>query len=170
MILMVQNLNTYWNENGKHQEENNRLSDLMPNWGWTDNRYVNLFIFASRVYYDVNNNGGGNLKGSLLKKMDKYLLPFAEDIKTFRLNVKEETLLKNLKNTNKLERFLDEIIVYLQDKDLSFEMHTLYFDNEKELLSESEIEGFNVITFGNEKDCMDWAEYRINNWDFKYVS
>ena len=166
---MTETTSTYWDGNGKQQEELKYLENQTPSWGMTDNKFMNLFIVASNVYYDVYNNGGGNLKESFPKRIETYLLPFASELKSLRLNVKMETLVRNFKNKEKLERFLDEIILYLQDKDLSYDKQTIFFDNEKEEVSRKEVEGFSVITFGNRQDCEDWVNHRVNNWKFKMV-
>jgi DNA-dependent RNA polymerase auxiliary subunit epsilon len=166
---MAETMNTYWNENGKHQKELNRLNGLLPNWGMTDNPYMNLFIIASNIYYDVYNNSGCNLKDNYLKKIEEYITPLAHELKSLRFDVKIETLVRNLKNKEKLEKFLDEVVTHVQDKDLSYDKHTLFFDNEKEELSKTEVEGFSVITFGNEKDYSDWMNFRMKQWNYKLI-
>ena len=159
----------YWNGEGKYEKELKVLDDLIPRWGMTDNKYMNLFIVASAVYSDIYNNGGGNLKDSYTNKIEKYLIPFAGEVKTIRLNSKIETIIKNLKNEEKLERFMDEIILYLQDKDLTYDKQTIFFNNETEELSEQEVKGFNIITFGNRLDCEKWVNNRKNN-GFKMIT
>lgn len=166
---MADMTNTYWNNEGKHQEAVERLNEQAPSWGMTDNKFMNLFIVASTVYYDVYNNGGCNLKDSFSERVETYLLPFEGELKSLRLNVKMETLFRNFKNSDKLERFLDEVVLYLQDKDLSYDKHSIYFDNVKEELSRTEIEGYMVITFGNKEDCENWVNHRLNNWKYKMV-
>jgi len=166
---MAENLNNYWNRDGKYQEEADRLNALMPSWGMTDNQYMNLFILASKVYYDVYNNGGCNLKDNYPQKIEDYLLPFASELKSFRLDTKMDTLIRNFKNKKKLEAFLDEVFMYLQDKDLNYEKHIVFFDNESEELSKEEKEGFSKIVFGNEADCISWTNHRVNSWNFKWV-
>ncbi|PLS19240.1 hypothetical protein CVD28_02180 [Bacillus sp. M6-12] len=166
---MAENMNTYWNENGKFEVEIKQLNDLRPDWGMTDNPYINLFIIASNVYYDVYNNGGGNLRDNYPRKIEEYFVPFASELKSLRLNVKMDTIIRNLKKKEKLERFLDEVILYVQDKDLNYDKHTIYFDNDKEEVSKTKVEGFSVITFGNQKDCTDWVNHRMNAWNFKMV-
>ena len=167
---MAETMNNYWNSEGKHQEEVNRLNGLMPNWGMTANPYMNLFIIASKIYYDVYNNRGGNLKDNYPKKIEEYLLPFANDLTSLRLDVKMETLIRNFKNKKKLEAFLDEVILYVMGKDLSYEKHSVFFDNDREELSKEKKEGFSEITFGDVKEYESWILYRINNWNFKWVS
>ena len=54
--------NTYWNESGKYQEKVNEIYNFMPSWGKTNNPYMSLFLTASKLYHDVYNNGGGNIR------------------------------------------------------------------------------------------------------------
>lgn len=167
---MSETLKTYWNGDSEHQDKLRKLSALTPSWGMTENKYVNLFITACNVYYDVYNNNGWNIKeNNFPERVLAYLLPFKDDLKALRFDVKEETLLRNFKNEKKLERFMDEIVLYLQDKDLSYEKHTIYFDNDKKELSKTEIEGFIVITFGLQAEYDDWVNHRMNAWKFQMV-
>lgn len=166
---MAENVNSYWNGNGKHEEEVSLLNGLMPNWGMTDNKYMNLFILSSKIYYDVYNNGGGNLRDNYPVKIEKYIVPFADDLKSLRLNVTMKTLLTNFKKKEKLEAFLDEVIMYLQDKDLSYNKHIVYYHYDNKELSKEEVEGFSQITFGNEQDYLDWTNHRVGTWSYKWV-
>lgn len=161
--------NTYWNSNGNHQEELNRINGLKPSWGMTTNKYINLFITASNVYYDVYNNGGCNLADCYEGKIREFIMPFVDDIKSLRLNVQMKTLIRNFKNEKKLEAFMDEVVLYLQDKDLSFEMFQVFFSNKKEELSKNMKEGFLNVTFGLQEEYNDWVNHRVDNWKFTWV-
>ena len=55
-------MGTYWNNNGKHQEWVEKINDTMPSMYDTDNYYMNVFIAFSNIYYDIYNNGGGNIE------------------------------------------------------------------------------------------------------------
>lgn len=161
--------NTYWNSNGNHQEELNRINGLKPSWGMTTNKYINLFITASNVYYDVYNNGGCNLADCYEGQIREFIMPFVDDIKSLRLNVQMKTLIRNFKNEKKLEAFMDEVVLYLQDKDLSFEMFQVFFSNKKEELSKNMKEGFLNVTFGLQEEYNDWVNHRVDNWKFTWV-
>ncbi|HDR7922350.1 hypothetical protein J0794_27180 [Bacillus paranthracis] len=161
--------NTYWNRNGKYQKELDKLDGLMPNIGMTSNQYMNLFITASSVYYDVYNNGGCNLADCYEEKIREYIMPFADDIKSLRLNVQMKTLIRNFKNEKKLEAFMDEVILYLQDKDLNFEVFRVFFSNKKEELSKNMKEGLSEVTFGLQENYDDWVNHRVDNWKFTWV-
>lgn len=52
---------TYWNSLGKYQDEVDRINKLVPSRSRTDNRYMNLFLVASNLYYDMYNNDGCNI-------------------------------------------------------------------------------------------------------------
>jgi len=54
--------NTYWNHNGKQQALADRLEERVPTAGEACEK-VELFRLIANVYYDVYNNGGGNLVG-----------------------------------------------------------------------------------------------------------
>ncbi|MEI3912484.1 hypothetical protein V6S04_12910 [Bacillus sp. CCNWLW147] len=161
--------NTYWNKNGKHQKEVEKLNKLLPSNGMTKNMYMNLFITVANVYYDVYNNDGCNLADCYEDDIREYIMPFADDIKSLRLNVQMKTLIRNFKNETKLERFMDEVILYLEDKDLNFEMLQVFFSNEKEELSKNMKEGFSDVTFGLQEDYDDWVNHRVVNWKFTWV-
>ncbi|MDX5808477.1 MULTISPECIES: hypothetical protein [Bacillus cereus group] len=161
--------NTYWNSNGNHQEELNRINSLKPSWGMTTNKHMNLFITASKVYYDVYNNGGCNLSDCYEEKIREFIIPFADDIKSLRLDVQVKTLIKNFNNKKKLERFMDEVILYLQDKDLNFKILRVFFNYKKEELSKNNKEGFLEISFGLQNEYDGWVNHRVNNWKYTWV-
>lgn len=162
-------MNSYWNGNGKYQEEQEKLDSLKPSMGMTENKYVNLFLTISNIYYDVYNNGGGNLKDSYPERIEKYIVPFADELKSLRLNVKLDTLIRNFKKEDKLEAFLDEVIMYLQNKDLNYKKYSVFFNNDTEELSKVEKEGFYEITFGLEDEYNEWVNFRMKSWNFKFV-
>ena len=53
--------NTYWDGAGKYQSWADMVSETMPTYNKTDNEYMNVFISISKIYYEIYNNGGGNL-------------------------------------------------------------------------------------------------------------
>ncbi|MEC3269816.1 MULTISPECIES: hypothetical protein [Bacillus cereus group] len=161
--------NTYWNSNGKYQKELDNLRGLMPGIGMTSNQYMNLYITASKVYYDVHNNGGCNLADCYDKKIRDYIMPFSDDIKSLRLNVQMKTLIKNFENEKKLEAFMDEIILYLQDKDLTCKKYIVFHDWKNKELCMSEKEGFKEVSFGNKEDYDEWVTHRIDSWKYTLV-
>ena len=161
--------NTYWNEEGKYQAEADRINDLMPSWGKTENKYMNLFLIASNIYYDIYNNGGGNIKDSLEEYVENYIKPFANEIKAINFNVTLNTIYRNLKKEEKLERFMDEVVELVSDKDLSYTKYVVYFDNNKEKLSFTEKEGFSEISFGEKDQYDSWIDHRVNVWNYEVV-
>jgi len=54
---------SYWGQNGKYQKEADVLQKLVPAEGASPDLSVDLFRRASNLYYEIFNNGGGNLEG-----------------------------------------------------------------------------------------------------------
>lgn len=52
--------NTYWNNNGKYQEEYEALKDLIPSEGRADKLHIDLLRNAVNLYYDYHNNSSCN--------------------------------------------------------------------------------------------------------------
>lgn len=53
---------TYWCHGGRYQADYNRLQELLvPDQGSADTEHGEFLRHCSNVYYDVHNNGGGNL-------------------------------------------------------------------------------------------------------------
>lgn len=71
--------NTYWNKNGKYQKEYNKLWELVPNKGYTDNKYINALIAISKWYYDLYNNGCCN-EDVLIEDTRNYLQKVKEEL------------------------------------------------------------------------------------------
>jgi hypothetical protein len=53
-------MKTYWNQNGKYQEQYDEMSGLIPDSGKSDNQYIELFRNMINLYSDLYTNGGGN--------------------------------------------------------------------------------------------------------------
>lgn len=115
----------YWNGNGKYQNEADKISKLIPDVGYTNNKYMNLFIIGSNIYHDFYNNGGGNIKYAYDEPITKYLIPFNE---YFRIDLTggAEKIAKKLYNKKTLENFFNRVIEIVKDKDLSY-----YIDENK---------------------------------------
>ena len=158
----------YWYNNGNFEPELQKIYDLMPDWGMTDNKYMNLFIMASRLYYDVYNNGGANLE-LCEEDIEQFLVPFADELKSINLNVTFKTFIKNIENEKKLEAFMDEVILHVHDKDLSYDKHSLFVNNSTEELSHSKREGFRSLTFGEEGEYWEWIDYQVGT-GYKFIS
>lgn len=162
-------MNNYWNKDGKYQEELTNIYSLMPKIGYTNNKYFDLFITATKVYYDVYNNGGCNIKDTYLDRIKTYVKPFVSELKSINLNVSDNTLVKYLKDKVKLELFFDEVIVFVKDKDLEYTKYVVYQNYEDGLLSNEWNNGFSEVSFGNKEDYDEWVNHRINSWEFKFV-
>lgn len=55
---------TYWNSKGKYQAESDILAKLVPTEGSSQFTDIELYRIATNIYYDIFNNGGGNLDGA----------------------------------------------------------------------------------------------------------
>ena len=66
--------NTYWNNKGKHQIESGVLEDLVPATGKAEGD-IEIFRCITNIYYDIYNNGGGNLgvRSDELKSVKSHL-------------------------------------------------------------------------------------------------
>lgn len=115
----------YWHGNGKYQNEADKISKLIPDVGYTNNKYMNLFIIGSNIYHDFYNNGGGNIKYVYDEPITKYLIPFNEH---FRIDLTggAEKIAKKLYNKKTLENFFNRVVEIVKDKDLSY-----YIDENK---------------------------------------
>ena len=105
-------MKAYWNGDGKYQDWYDKIADTMPSMYDTDNSNMNLFIYMSRLYYDIYNNGGANVSDS--KKYQKEIDAIASIVKKFRIS-------KAIIDHTYLEECTNMVFQYLQDKDLSFE-------------------------------------------------
>lgn len=70
---------TYWNGNGKHQTFADFLNKYVPTSGYTNHDYMNAFLFMSRCYHDLYNNGLCNW--SLIKRDMHYLNHFSKQLR-----------------------------------------------------------------------------------------
>lgn len=160
----------YWNGEGKYQQRVNKLSESMPDIGYTDNKYANLLIISKNLYHDIYNNGGCNIKDFYLKDIEKYVIPFNNKIKTMNFKVLPNTLIRYLKNETKLENLLNEIIELLNNKDLNYSKYILYQQFEDKKLSKSYHKDFEKIVFGIKKDYEEWINIRLSEtWNFKMI-
>lgn len=150
--------NTYWDNNGKHQEEADKIDSLMPDFDYTDNEYMNLYIAASKIYHDIYNNGGGNIE-------DCYTDDFYD-----RIHPYIKASLSRLQDEKEyLENFMDKVIEFLRDKNLSYTKYVIYQNYDAKQLSKKPLDGFDSISSGN-KDYLDgWVNGRINSFHFEMV-
>ena len=102
--------NMYWNETGKYQQEADKLNDLMPDYGYTTNDYMNIFITISKIYYRKYNDGDSIFEFE--DRVSKYIEPFAEQI--------DFNSYKDY-DGQELEDLVSQVIEFIKDKDLSYE-------------------------------------------------
>lgn len=52
---------SYWSENGLYQAQSDQIAKDVPASGHAQNVAVELYRCAQNVYYEIYNNGGGNM-------------------------------------------------------------------------------------------------------------
>lgn len=161
---------TYWNDCGRYQNFADRLAEEMPNYGYTTNNNMNIYIVACHFYYDCYNNGGCNY--DVYMKDYEGILPIElrKEFSFVRKDGIDEKKLKRLcGDYDFAEMFMDRVLKFLQDKDCSYEKLTLYFNNKKREISSSYKENWDTITFGLEEEKTNWVNARKRNLGDKVV-
>lgn len=102
----------YWNRQGKHQKWVDEIDETMPTMYYTDNKHMNIFIAMNNIYYDVYNNGGGNISDC-----------YKDALKLIQGFIGKFNSRTAIKDFNYLEDKANEVFEKLMDKDLSFENH-----------------------------------------------
>ena len=115
----------YWSEQGKFQETYNRLYGiLVPPQGDADTEIGQILRYASKMYYDIYNNGGCNFDLPYFREAGQYL----EDrySRCFRdvarqLNIKDfstklSLFLKNEASDEECDQVLGVIVTYVDDE------------------------------------------------------
>lgn len=135
--------NTYWNHHGKYQAQVNEIEQLLPSYGYTYNRNMNLFIYVSHLYYDSHNNGGGNIMDCYASHYEKYV---PEEL---RKHLKLEFFTTPLHD--KAERAMDTVLEFLKGADLHYIRYTLWRNNATKLycLNHQDGDGWFEVTFGS---------------------
>ena len=152
--------NTYWNNNGRYQQKLDEISGIIPSFEYTDNQYLNLFISTSKIYYDVYNNGGGNIDDCYIDDFYERIYPFID------------SNLDELKcNKEYLEHFMDKVVDLLKDKDLIYTKYVVYQNYEKKQLSRIPLNGFSEISSGVKEYLDEWIKIRTSKgWDFSFIN
>lgn len=137
----------YWNNNGKYQEWVDKINDTMPDMYDTDNKYMNVFIVISKIYYDIYNNGGGNIEDGCY---DDKLRTIENFVGLGNFSWYQGTI-----NKEYLEEKTNEIFEKLMEQDLSFENHGFWNEwrNRKVSMSEQIGEDWIYITCGTAENA-----------------
>ena len=114
------NEKTYWNHNGKYQKEYDELSAFIPEKGMAETIKGELLRCASRLYYDVYNNGLCNDKTYEIEFIRHYFgfevviswLISANSIDGY--GVKFDGTLRDKKTLEELENLMDRIILEIK--------------------------------------------------------
>lgn len=162
-------IGNYWEEQGKYQDEVNRIEKITPDMCMTNNKYMNLYLIASKIYYDVYNNNGGNITECFIEDIEKYLLPFEHYFK-MSFTGDPSKIRRRFCNKKTLENFMNRVIEIIKDEDLNYTQYTVYQDFENKQISKDFKKGFQKIIFGEEGYCNDWIRIRLNSsWGFKMI-
>ena len=155
----------YWNGHGEEQPYVAMLNQYTPNIGSPTTEPIDLFIAIQRVYYDIYNNGGGNLFDrdqplkayvDTVKKAIAFDLRKAADSKTY-LEEKTTEAFRLVKSHP-----LDEV--------LNFPIYTVYQNwDGSTLAGYAKNNKFKPVTFADEKDMLEWIGHRLNNWNWKWI-
>lgn len=132
----------------------------MPDRGYTPNKYMNLFIATSHVYYDYYNNGVCNLEDCYLDDIEKHITPF---IRFTRKTVSRKP------RREQIERLMDKTTDIIKDKDLSFEMFQYYMDYDNNTISRKNTSLPDKVTFGFETELIDSYNNRIEKHGYKEI-
>lgn len=153
--------NTYWSGNGKYQAWVNKIQSTMPDKYYTSNQYMNLFIAMCNIYYDIYNNGGGNLKSSPV---------FTKAIEKLKQYIGRFDVRRMIKEPMYLEEKTNKVFEKLMQQDLSFENAYLWVNNQLNLVSMREQNGVGwfVISCGAEPNRLKELKERVA-YGFKEV-
>ena len=145
-------MNTYWNNNGKHQEWADKVSETMPSMYYTDNKHMNVFIAMSNIYYEIYNNGGGNIADGCYTDALKLIHGFIGRFNSRRAS----------KDFDYLEERTNAVFEKLMDKDLSFVNHGFWNEWRERKISMTKQVGENwiYITCGTAENVKNEFETR----------
>lgn len=146
-------MKTYWNHEGKYQEWVNKIEETTPSMYDTDNKYMNIFLAFSNIYYDIYNNGGGNIEDCYMDKVS-----IIEDF----LGRGNFDCDRAIFDKEYLEEKANEIFGKLMEQDLSFENHGFWNEwrNRKISMTEQVGEDWIYITCGTEENVKKEFEER----------
>lgn len=155
-------MGTYWNNNGKYQEWVDKINETMPDMYDTDNKHMNVFIAFCNIYYDVYNNGGGNIKDGCYDDEVKIIEDF--------IGFENFSWSMCCSNEEYLEEKANEIFEKLMNEDLSFENHGFWNEWKERKISMNKQEGENwsFITCGTIENTKKEFENR-KNYGFEVV-
>jgi hypothetical protein len=148
-------MNSYWDGNGKHQDWVNKVSETMPDMYYTDNRYMNVFIAMSNIYYEIYNNGGGNIMDGCYKDALNFIHGFIGKFNS-------RTAMRDF---GYLEDKTNAVFEKLMKEDLSFENYGFWNEWRKRKISMTEHVGEDwlYITCGTEDNVKKEFERRKNS-------
>lgn len=162
--------NWYIASSGKNQKMYDFLSERIPTIGYTDNKDVNMFVAARRIYLDAHTNFGQRLDKELRGDFEQYISPI---MPAFALGSPDDYRYgRREKALHLLEREMDRVIEYLEDKFLGFGSYELWFNEKtgsfytslKHCESAPGADGWHREIFGSEEGMRAWLQGREDIW------
>lgn len=103
----------YWVDRGKYQENNDRIKKLLKgsSSGYSENKYINLFMAAWKVYYYIHNTYAYGRE-----PVDNG--EFSDEFEMFNNLSIEFDFKEAVQSFVYLENFMDRVIEFIMDKDL----------------------------------------------------
>lgn len=142
----------YWNSQGKYQNWVDKINETTPDMYYTDNKYMNVFIAMSNIYYEIYNNGGGNIVDGC----------YTDALKLIHEFIGKFNSRTAMNDSQYLEEKTNEVFAKLMDKDLSFENHGFWNEWRERKISMTEQAGEDwiYITCGTEDNVKKEFEKR----------
>ena len=155
--------NIYWNGKGSHQPAADRLAEAIPTIGFTGNSYLDCYIGMARLYYDLYNNGGGNIidgcHTDAVTKVKRVIREFSVD--------------KFLCDDEYAENMMDKAVVIGSTHDDEYCKYPVKFrDDTKECwvgAPEAGPANAQIVTFGDPLERDTYLAYRCSGYN-RWVS
>lgn len=160
--------NSYFLNNGKYQELAESLNECIPDFGYTANKEINLYIAISGIYKDAYSNLVTIEKKSYQDDFERYIKPCFPELQYQVL-----TPPKNGKKADdwdrylrRLENVMDMTLEYLKGKRIEFPIHKVWVTEteDKTCFSQRPPKGklakqyqWNAVTFGSRADLDAWC-------------
>lgn len=125
---MFDSKNTYWAGKGKYRDFIENLAEKMPGHGYTSNVYVNIYLVMAHLYYDVYNNGGGNIEDCFAKDFQNRVKPYLDNEVSLQPFINEDFA--------KMEEMVNVAFEFIIDKDLDFPIYRKWCNHDERVISD----------------------------------
>ncbi len=112
----------YWNHRGRYEKRYQELfAALVPSSGDCAVPYGEVLRWTSKMYYDIYNNGGCNMRDmdfrqSLLRDMSSLMQRFADKLKIHDFNLKLHRFVKAEATDQENDEVVDVVICYVWEE------------------------------------------------------